>query len=434
MPQGEEQNERPKKPLSKRWIVVVVVGLLIGFVASRIVRFVTAKPTIAINYAAQYNDLTRPANYDPNDNAAPLYAQAFEILSQMPGDRQALDMVAQAAEKPYWWFEQTSLDWTRISAQNGIGTQMAGFRQAAQDLRDQALWLAGNGDMDQAVQAVTTIGKMARHMHGQVLMATALNGMAQGAAFAILGKHTIEPKRLETFQRDLEKTLSQQGALSLAEERLRWMEIVQQSFTDDGKGDGHLVVGRIYDAYQRMEELPNELADAAAYLKHLVIAWRHPSRKETEQLLEDLIPWLDELAQQTPWQLHQRGTSYEDEIRQRVAGHYFLELAQLPSHLGRTLEIQYRAQVGGDALITTSALLRYRQDKGRWPETLEKLANDGYIRNIPMDPFSDRALIYEPTGETFLLYSFGVDFDDDGGAPSKWGTGAKGGDQVFWPR
>jgi len=32
-----------------------------------------------------------------------------------------------------------------------------------------------------------------------------------------------------------------------------------------------------------------------------------------------------------------------------------------------------------------------------------------------------------------LLYSLGADFDDDGGKPSKWGEGEKGGDQVFWP-
>lgn len=132
--------------------------------------------------------------------------------------------------------------------------------------------------------------------------------------------------------------------------------------------------------------------------------------------------------------MHQKGTSYEDEIRKRLAGYYFLELAQLPSHLGRTVEIHYRLSISGDALVTTIALLRYRQDKGRWSESLVELANDGYLRRIPIDPFSGEALVYKPTSETFSLYSFGTDFDDDGGAPSKWGQGADGGDQVFWPQ
>jgi hypothetical protein len=165
----------------------------------------------------------------------------------------------------------------------------------------------------------------------------------------------------------------------------------------------------------------------------LVIAWQHPSRKETVQLLDDLILWLDELARQTPWQLHQRGTSYADEVRKRIAGYYFLELSQLDRSLGRTPEIHYRAQISDEALVATIAILRYRHDKGQWPENLQRLVAEGYMRSIPMDPFSGNGLVYKPTKETFLLYSFGADFDDDGGTPSKWGTGAKGGDQVFWP-
>jgi len=46
--------------------------------------------------------------------------------------------------------------------------------------------------------------------------------------------------------------------------------------------------------------------------------------------------------------------------------------------------------------------------------------------------FSDIS-IFRRSDDDFILYSFGADFDDDGGTPSKWGYGEKGGDQVFWP-
>ena len=435
-----ERNERQKKRLRTRWIALGILGLLIALAAICIARFVSAKPTIATNYAIQYNDLTRPAPYDPNDNAAPLYAKAFEILAAWPSDREALDMVVRAAEKPYWWIELTCLDWTSGRMQTQIGTQMVGFRRAAQGLRDRAVRLAGDGDVDQALQSVATIGNMARHagrpgtMLGHGLVGPALNGLAQSTAFALLAEHTIDTDRLEAFQQDIEATLVTQAPLSFAGEHIRLRDLVQRYFTDNGKGDGHLIVGKILDDYRRMEKSPNELADAAAYLNHLVIAWRHPSRKETAQVIEDLVPWLDELARQTPWQLHQRNTSYADEIRKRIANHYFLELAQLDRSLGRPIEIHYRAHVSGEALVATIAVLRYRQDRGQWPESLEELVGDGYMRRIPADPFSGKALVYKPTGETFLLYSFGTDFDDDGGTASKWGTGTKGGDQVFWPQ
>jgi hypothetical protein len=432
--------EHRQKRLRRRWGALAVLGLLIAFVAIRITRFVTAQPTITTDYASEYNALTRPAPYDPNDNAAPLYEEAFAILSAVPGDSEALERVAQATERPYCWIEWTCLNGPRAEAQTEIGAYMAGFRQAALGFRDQARWLARDGEMGRALQTVTAIGKMARHaggpgsMLGQGLVGAALNGLAQSAAFAVLAEHPVSADLLAAFQQDVETILVNQEPVSFAGERVRLRDMVQRYFTDDGKGDGHLIVGKVFDEYRRREELPNELADAAAYLNHLAIAWRHPSRKETVQLLEDLISLLDELARQTPWQLHQRSTSFEDEIRRRIADYYFLELTQLDRSLGRPLEIRTRVRLSAEALVATIALLRHRQDKGRLPESLQELVEDGYMSRVPADPYSGGPLAYEPTGETFVLYSFGADFDDDGGTPSVWGRGAKGGDQVFWPQ
>jgi hypothetical protein len=50
-----------------------------------------------------------------------------------------------------------------------------------------------------------------------------------------------------------------------------------------------------------------------------------------------------------------------------------------------------------------------------------------------MDPYSDGPLVYRRQGGDFILYSFGADFDDDGGVHSRWGDSHQGGDQVFWP-
>jgi hypothetical protein len=45
----------------------------------------------------------------------------------------------------------------------------------------------------------------------------------------------------------------------------------------------------------------------------------------------------------------------------------------------------------------------------------------------------ESTVIYKSTEKSFILYSLGADYDDDGGTPSKWGEDEKGGDQVFWP-
>jgi len=57
----------------------------------------------------------------------------------------------------------------------------------------------------------------------------------------------------------------------------------------------------------------------------------------------------------------------------------------------------------------------------------------GYIGEVPIDPFSGKPLAYKRVSESFILYSWGQDLDDDGGTRSVWGRSPQGGDQVFWP-
>ena len=433
MAQEAKPTEPRRRLPSKQWIAVIVAGLLTVLAAIRITYFVTAKPTITNNYATAYNELTRPDPYDPNDNAAPLYAEALARLREWPSDPEAMDMVLKAAEKPYCWFEHTSLD------PNEMGRPLASFRLTAQGLSYQVVQQRTDGDVDQALHTLTMLARIPHHLFGSCVVsmqtntAAALSGLLQHEAWALLAKHDLESDQLKMLQQEVETLLAQRPPLTLAGERLRLLDMVQQYFTDDGKGDGHLVVAKAYDESIRLNQPPNDLADAATYVRHVVIAWRHPSRKKTVQTLENLMPTLEALGRQTPWQLHQNGTSYEEEIRKHITGYYFFELVRLPKR-GTTFEIHHRVQASVDALVATIALLRYRQDKGHWPQNLQALVDEHYIRAVPLDPYSGSALTYRPAGATFLLYGLGADFDDDGGIPSNWGQGAKGGDQVFWPR
>lgn len=62
------------------------------------------------------------------------------------------------------------------------------------------------------------------------------------------------------------------------------------------------------------------------------------------------------------------------------------------------------------------ALLQYRQAHGTFPETLEALGVEGLT-----DPYTGKALLYRPGGESFVVYSVGRDRQDNGGTPpAKW--------------
>ena len=82
--------------------------------------------------------------------------------------------------------------------------------------------------------------------------------------------------------------------------------------------------------------------------------------------------------------------------------------------------------------------MRYRQNVGQYPQKLNELVTAEYLKQLPMDPFSDRPLVYKKRDDNFLLYSVGRNFTDDDGEFGKDKKGkikvwADEGDAVFWP-
>ena len=69
------------------------------------------------------------------------------------------------------------------------------------------------------------------------------------------------------------------------------------------------------------------------------------------------------------------------------------------------------------------AISRYHADKGRYPETLEALATDKYLRKVPIDPVTDSATTWIPVRSEDPQKS-GV-FDVKSGAPGKASDGSE---------
>ena len=98
----------------------------------------------------------------------------------------------------------------------------------------------------------------------------------------------------------------------------------------------------------------------------------------------------------------------------------------------RCLQISHRSMAETNGLITTLAVLRYKADMGDYPQKLDGLVSNGYIKELPIDPFSDKPLSYKRVDGDFTLYSFAYDLDDDNGKHEhKWAEDGDG-DYVFW--
>jgi hypothetical protein len=67
------------------------------------------------------------------------------------------------------------------------------------------------------------------------------------------------------------------------------------------------------------------------------------------------------------------------------------------------------------------ALQEYRQRHGRFPPTLAQLSPE-VMEAMPLDPFTEKPLVYRPRGRGYVLYSVGPDGVDNGGTPISPGS------------
>jgi hypothetical protein len=77
-------------------------------------------------------------------------------------------------------------------------------------------------------------------------------------------------------------------------------------------------------------------------------------------------------------------------------------------------------------MMVCLAVERYRQARGDWPASLDKLV-PGYLAFVPLDPLDGKPLRYRRLADGVVVYSVGPDREDNGGTldrdnPTRAGT------------
>ena len=357
------------------------------------------------NYLAELNKLGM-AGRPQSDNAAPYYLKAIEFCVKTPSglivptrirpkelsaqeqallrewvqdNSRAFEQLQLAGKKPYCWFEYTGQ-----TLQNDM-SRLATIRQLAMALQARAMLQAEDGNITGATNDIVTLYKFGAHFTDgpktlvEKLVGIAVKSISIKAAFSILDRKMVDARLVKSLEDKFKQLVKEHSEpFDIRSEKLLLQEQVETNF-----------------AYRGFKP----------YLK-------------------STLEYYDTIAAKTPWQLRNEETNSitEDNPLIETAG----------SAMPRVIEIEYRSRADVQALVTTLAVLRYRTNEGEYPAMLQELASAGYLVELPKDPYSNKPLVYRRTRESFALYSFGADFDDDGGLPSKWGSG-QGGDQVFWP-
>jgi len=224
---------------------------------------------------------------------------------------------------------------------------------------------------------------------------------------------------LKELQEKFVSLSSKTGKIDFYPERLFTYDSINNLFTDDGKGDGFLTDKTIEEKIFIFAEDVNQKKQQCKALR----------RSSTKTIAEMQLDYLEQIKDKTPYQL--KVLDANKVLYEITKNNVLIEQTFGASLL--VIEIYFTSKARTDALITTLALLRYKADKKELPENLEKLVSSGYLDKLPMDVCSDKPIIYKRSGDNFILYSLGGDFDDDNAKIRQRTITNVNGDIVFWP-
>ncbi len=439
-------------------VFLAAVVLALAYGAWRIVPLILTEPTITTDYVTEYDRVTKPADYDPNRNAAVHYELFFANLSELPetlattgrwaqwpddltrleyealeewaaGNEPTLHHLEQAVRCPYWWTPVESED----GSLGGVGrpAYLMDQRRSTFALVTLAQYYAQRGDVDRALDVLIALHTMGWHSVQKAAIVDQMVGLAiwertYETGYAILDHHDLERDQLDRLRRALTPQISQVEAPRFAEsESLLLQDCLQRTFTDDGSGEGRIIPGCLYE----MKKDGGPFSSPLPYLGALWVCLNHPSRTRTLEDGQRLHAVTRTCMKRSPWQMMSEGTSCEGELDAVVCENYLLRCSV--GVIAGVIEIGWHDKTAGEAFMAVLAILTYKAQRGSFPESLDELVAAGLLTHVPMDPYSEGPLVYRVKRGDFTLYSVGDVFCDDGGIPGGWNE--FGFDRVFWP-
>ena len=447
----------------------------------------TAKPNITINYVEKNNQLTKPINFDPAQNAAPLYDKAFANFYEMPnalrdsldeyesnledtwpGDldsetleqleqwhklnKTAFDYLTQAAKKPYIY---------RVLSDDNNWAFMA-YDETLGELRDltrSLLWRAklqmSKGNFDAGLADLGVIMKIAQQYQdsgrlGTWHCASSINRKAVESCLGIIVRTKCPPDKIANLCKPLQPPL-----LSFKAEEYASMDFIQQIYTDDGNGNGRIIPGQVSIILQEWSylgvpgprssrnswyDLANVFKDISSAVKQkfgfvlasLQIHFGTEDRDTVVQRVKTMYRRTGpELVANNPAKQRLMITKSTSVFDGNWIPVYLYQHILTPAWTpGRRY---HRDNAVISAIRTIAVIMSYQQDHKDLPASLEDLVTAGYLEELPIDPYSDKPLVYKLIADdNFTLYSLGKDFDDDGGI-KQYDYKDKDGDNIYWP-
>jgi len=401
-----------------------------------------------VDYVAVLNKLSKQGR-DESLNAAPYYRKATELYVELPeeidykeflqwptelpsshltlirqwiqSNNDAMDQLRLGTQKPYYWnkFQGKSV-W---EADEDPGLKQMRFLAYA-ILFHGKLKAMEKGISKEASENILICIRFGSHLNqAHTLLEQLLGGggvdNAAQTVFLCLAKTDPDRTAINLLQSSIHEELSriQNQAFNVEMEHLKQLEAVQMLF-EGTEDDSKLKAGEDMFFAAKFSDLTYEDLQSVR-------------RGRTVRDIEAAFAYCKEFLTMSPWQAKEKELNFWEDLQKKTGRNPLVRFCMFD--VPGFARIRARQGANRDALLTMLVLLQYRYDKGKLPKDLQELLVTDYLPQLPMDPYSDGPLVYKQTGDDFLLYSLGEDFDDDGGTHSNWGRDEQGGDYIFWP-
>ncbi|HMF18782.1 MAG TPA: hypothetical protein VKE98_16365, partial [Gemmataceae bacterium] len=299
-------------------------------------------------------------------------------------------------------------------------------REIASALAARALLRSTQGVDDDAWQDLLACHRLGRLIGRggtliEGLVGYAIDNVAGRADLAFLERSKANAKRIERWQRDLEKlpplsTIVEKVDLG---ERFMFLDSVMML---DRRGIGYLEglsggkskgANVFAEGILRGIDWDPALQSANRWYDRLSLALAEKDRGPREKRLTKIEKELRTLKAETTEPSGMAKLVFGgNSARGRAVGDILVGL--LVPAIRKVQSASDRAQQTQENLLLAFALARYQRDQGHHPKELAALAPK-YLERISPDLFSGKALIYLPNENGYLLYSVGVNGKDEDG-------------------
>lgn len=454
----------PSGRIRKRYVVLLVLLLLIGWVGWKVIGAVTARPGPHVDYAQQLLDMNRSMQPE-GANGWPALLQALDRLAETgfperddwPTDRQqvedirylhrvlegeydanrlefelayvehiadsgVLELLDEFAASPRAMREEFNTDGSNsllfvllpeLGQARGLARTRAAAMRIAAERDDPAELIRAWEHLVRLSYAMSYDPVFISHLVGISIANLACTEMNR-----IIAEYDLDEETCLALLAALDRApvLAPIGSV-MERERLSQYDIIQHTHSDDGHGDGILLVGQMQElaALSGPPGMPLGGEHPIYNIAGLVL----PGRAETTRLVDF---YFDEVVRQAGLPRNQRAQQpiNLDQFIESLPRVQILLRLTLPA-IGRAVSAHDTGMAIIEATRILLAIEAFEARHGRLPAALNELAPE-FLDTIPEDPVACQPFVYvvrQPTADdprAYWLYSVGLDAVDNQGA------------------